>query len=479
VNSTRRTGLLLVLVFIVSLPAVTPRIYAADEVEYFSFLRSLWFDHDLSFDNEYRHFYDAIGRRMPGFRETFLEDTTPTGRRRNFGTIGCALLWAPFYGLADVAVHVMPAAGQPIQPDGFSRPYVAAVCYGSAAYALAALLLSASAARRVLGKGTPNIRRWAAVSAVLALAGTPLLFYVYVAPVFAHACSAFAVALFVVTWLVVRRRWSARGLIALGAAAALMAMVREQDAFFVVGPAIDLVLALVGSMRARRPNDAPDDDVPPPVSRLLANACAGCIAFAIVWLPQAIAYLDLNGRLGPSGLVSRKMAWNSPHALQVLASPEHGLLFWTPLVVVGLIGLALVAIERGSPAGTRRVVACMLAMVAAQVYVAGSVQSWTVAGAFGQRRFVGLTVLLVIGLAAILGRQRSRASRVVTATLLAVCTWWNLALMVQFGTGLMDRQRLTLGTNLYNAFVVVPREIPRIVYRYMFDRTSFYATPRR
>ena len=37
-------------------------------------------------------------------------------------------------------------------------------------------------------------------------------------------------------------------------------------------------------------------------------------------------------------------------------------------------------------------------MVALQVYVGGSVESWTVAGAFGQRRFVALTVLLVIGL---------------------------------------------------------------------------------
>ena len=34
--------------------------------------------------------------------------------------------------------------------------------------------------------------------------GTPLLFYMYVAPPFSHACSAFAVALFVTVWLRVR-----------------------------------------------------------------------------------------------------------------------------------------------------------------------------------------------------------------------------------------------------------------------------------
>ena len=38
-------------------------------------------------------------------------------------------------------------------------------------------------------------------------------------------------------------------------------------------------------------------------------------------------------------------------------------------------------------------------MVAAQIYVNGSIETWTQAGAFGQRRFVGLTVLLVLGMA--------------------------------------------------------------------------------
>ena len=56
-HGTRRL-LLLVALFVVSLPAVTSRLYSSDEVEYFSYLRSLWFDHDVSFENEYQYFYD-------------------------------------------------------------------------------------------------------------------------------------------------------------------------------------------------------------------------------------------------------------------------------------------------------------------------------------------------------------------------------------------------------------------------------------
>ena len=106
------------------------------------------------------------------------------------------------------------------------------------------------------------------------------------------------------------------------------------------------------------------------------------------------------------------MTWSSPHAAGVLFSPEHGLFFWTPLALVAVAGLVLLAVRAGgahAPSAdasrTReaslRIGVGLLAIVLVQVYVAGSVESWTVAGAFGQRRFVAMTSPLVIGLAVI------------------------------------------------------------------------------
>ena len=46
---SRRELLFLTAMFALSLPAVTSRLYSSDEVQYFSYLRSLWFDHDVSF----------------------------------------------------------------------------------------------------------------------------------------------------------------------------------------------------------------------------------------------------------------------------------------------------------------------------------------------------------------------------------------------------------------------------------------------
>jgi hypothetical protein len=117
----------------------------------------------------------------------------------------------------------------------------------------------------------------------------------------------------------------------------------------------------------------------------------------------------------------------------------------------------------------------VLLMVVSQVYIAGCVESWTVAGAFGQRRFVGLTVFFVLGLAVVLRlAARVRVGRMVALAVVVVGVWWNLGLMAQFGTGLMDRQRLELGRNAYQTFVTIPARVPELAYRYLFERRSFY-----
>jgi hypothetical protein len=458
----RQARLLLpMLLFLVSLPAVTVRLYASDEIEYFAYLRSLWFDRDLSFDNEYRYFFDRGIARAHFFKETFLDAETETGLRRNFAPIGSAVLWSPFYALADAGVRVARAFGSEVPADGFSYPYIAAIAYGSSVYGFLAVLLSWWAARRVVGDDV--------TAAIAVWLGTPLLFYMYVAPGFSHACSAFAVAAFTALWLHVRRTWSLPGVVALGACAGLMGIVREQDALVAIGPAVDY---LVTEMRARR--DA---------RRVVATALAGAGAFALGFMPQAISYLVLYGRMAPSPDVQQKMTWTAPNALRVLLSPANGWFFWTPLAVLALAGLVAVAVASSGPRGDERspgaaadrrwIGLICLIMVATQVYIAGSLDTWAGAGSFGQRRLVGLTIFLVIGLAMLFRMARGRA-RYVVALCVLLCVWWNAGLIAQFGAGMMDRSRLTVAANAYNSFVRLPRELPQLAYRYLFDRQSFY-----
>ena len=464
---TRRQLLILWLAFLITLPAVTTRLYASDEIEYFSWLRSIAFDRDADFQNEYQYFYDHVIAQTaaaPAFHETFLERETEIHRRVNYATAGSALLWSPFYALGHVWAL---ATGAPA--DGFSRPYIAAVAYGSAFYAFAAILLSASIARRLLGDG---------LAAALAIAvGTPLVFYAYVAPGFGHATSAFSVALFVWTWLRVREHWTPMGALALGLSGGLMAFVREQDVFLTIGPALDF-LRWWAQSSAR------------PVSRTAAKpwitAIAGIVGFLVTFTPLLLSYDAVNGKLGATETAARKMTWTAPHAFSVLFDLEHGLFAWTPLALVAIAGLVLLWL-RGAAAGGGRerhrdvqwIAALTLLMIAAQAYSSGSVESWTVAGSFGQRRFLAITPLLVIGLATWFEHASSGWPRRIVITIVALCVWWNLGLMAQFGLHRMDRQKLTLGENARITFIELPLQAPGLVWRYLTDRSSFYKLPKQ
>lgn len=478
---TRRELTVLLLAFLVTLPAVTTRFYASDEVEYFAWLRSVVFDRDVDFENEYRYFYDAGVARSPAFYETFLERTNEIGRRINYAPVGTAILWAPFYGVGHLVARL---SGAPT--DGFSQPYISAAAYGSACYGFLAILLSAAIARRVVGRGV-------AASVATAL-GTPLLFYAYIAPGFSHAASAFSAALFVWIWLVVRTQWSVPGAIALGLCGGLMATVREQDLLLVIGPGLDFLRhwlrpagpegpAYVPTGPAYMPAESRPGDAPRPASAVGA-AIAGAVAFAAAYAPQLVAYQALNGHPGPTETLARKMSWTAPHALSVLISSEHGLLAWTPLVLVALAGLVAMAIGLARP-GVRGscwpihrdaswIAVLALLMIAGQVYISGSVESWTVAGSFGQRRFLALTPLLTLGLAAMFVVVPPVWPRRVLLVLVALCVWWNLGLMAQFGMKTMDRQKLTLAENARRTFLELPLQAPAIAWRYVTDRSSFY-----
>jgi uncharacterized membrane protein YbaN (DUF454 family) len=244
-------------------------------------------------------------------------------------------------------------------------------------------------------------------------------------------------------------------MVALGAAGALMVMTREQDVFFALAVAVDYVGS--GGWKVQGGDWRPR----------LGGVLAGIVCFIVVYSPQLAAYKIINGHFGPHASVSNKMHWWAPHAAQVLLSPEHGLFVWTPLALIALAGLVLMRSRPGE-----RVV--LLLMVALQLYVGGSVESWTVAGGFGQRRLIAISTVLVIGYAALWTAPKSRGaqSALVAVTVLAV--YWNVALTAEFATGLMDRQRLEPMKNAYDAFVTLPATAPSLAYRYLFDRSSFY-----
>jgi hypothetical protein len=445
--SSRRA---LLVAFALTLPLVTPRIRGADEIEYFSYLPSIVFDRDLSFGNEYRHFYERDPAGLAGFKETFLDLREPvTGRHINFAPLGSALLWSPFYLGAHAGVVAARALGSDVPADGYSLPYAAAACYASALYAFAGLLLVHGVLRRHGGVPEP-----AATLSVLGLwFGTPVLYYMTIAPAFSHSCSLFAVALVVSLTL---REDERRGdgvlpWALLGAGCGLAGLVREQDVLIGVLPGGLLASRL---LRERR------------LSVALRQALALAAGAALVFLPQLLAYRALNGGFGPSRMVARKMSWSSPHFLEVLLDPGHGLFLWTPLLLVAAVGLAAAVARRDPPRSLPWLALALLL----QVWINGAVESWSQAGAFGSRRFVGATPIFAFGLAGVVAAGIRRFGTRLPALAVALCVWWNLSLMVQFGLNIMDRQRLRWPEVARAQLTEVPQRLGGAAWLFFTDR---------
>jgi hypothetical protein len=425
-------------------PLTTLRLYGSDEIQYFAYLRSALFDHDLDFTNEYRWFVDRDPKEYESFARTFLGPRTPAGRVPNNGPIGSAALWSPFY-LATVAVERLIGAGS--APPGYSRADFAAVCIGSMCLGVLGLLLTQEACRRF---SSPSAAFWATVLVWLA---TNLPFYMYVTPPMSHAPSFFAAALLLWAWL--RCEESPRAGFAIGLLGGLVASVRWQDVLLLAAPL-----------------SAPwwsTDRSGAQLRRVAAWSVPVCAGFALAILPQLLVWRVLNGSVTPFGVISLqgRFRLSAPYLPGVLFSPFHGLLLWTPILIPAFAGLAALA------ATDRRGKAMALA-VAAEIYM---ISGYAVAfgQGFGQRLFISSLPIATVGLAAFGNRVAPRLPRAMAVAGAVAAVWWNLSLMVQYATGMIPRNDgVSLATLVRNQFVGVPARLPDVLGRYLFDRSSLY-----
>jgi hypothetical protein len=193
-------------------------------------------------------------------------------------------------------------------------------------------------------------------------------------------------------------------------------------------------------------------------------------AAAVAFAPQLFVYKSLNGAFRPSSIVERKMhRWVSPHFFEVLFNSGHGLFVWSPIVIVGVIGLVVLCLRR------RQVVPTLLLFgFLVQVWINGAIESWHMAGAFGARRFVSSSFVFAWGLAAVLVPLTVGARRWIAAFLVAVFVWWNLSLITQFALRLINsegsRQYLEWPRVAANQFTAVPPRAAHAAYLFFTDR---------
>ncbi len=432
----RRTGeraetLLLVLFLLTLLLAFFPHI-EADGIEYYAYLRSLAFDGDLHFANEL-----SLDTPFPHVPYGLGAKKTVTGYEPNYASVGPAIAWTPFFVVGHLLALRGNALGLPWTVDGYSEPYVVLICFGSALSALVTLLLGYDLVRRLHGSSLGLL------TTVATFFGTPLFYYAFYKPDFAHALAACAVMVFVYLWV---RTWGRRTLVQwlwLGFAAGVMTALYWIDAVFIVLPALELLWLGVEALRARRWRA---------LAPLALGGVALILAFLVAFSPQMIAWkvifgewftVPQEGFATPSGFA----------ALEMLLSPLHGLLPWTPIAVLGMLGLLLLAWEKRLW-GTMALLGLLLFFL----YNA-TLGSWHGGGYFGLRRLSSAFPFFLLGLAALL--ERVRRWRAEGALLLAALpTLWGLLVLVRYLVYAIPHYPQELeGLSLFE-FVFAPGNMP-------------------
>ncbi|MFN5059656.1 MAG: hypothetical protein ACK5GU_07040 [Chloroflexota bacterium] len=426
--------ILLGVLFVLSLIVSLPRVYATDEVQYYAWLRSVWFDGDVDFANEYTTF--AHLNPNSGITESILKTDrirAKTGLYGNIAPVGSAILWAPWFITTDLLLRGLhlTGVGLDIPADGYSWPYQRAISYASAIYAFIGLLITYRMAHQ-----------WSSVfSARLATLGiwlaTPLVFYMTIQMPFAHANGFFVTTCFIYCWLATQQhRQSIKWWAVLGVSAGGMFLVREQLILFAILPATSALLTLIRHIRTSQIRALGPD--------IRAWAMATVCAIAML-TPQIAAYWLVNGEPRPASEVSGKLNLCSPHAIDTLidfdTTPEpicnvgpepvkiqpysRGALVWSPILAFALLGLSLFA-YRIPKVGVPFLLAFML-----QVWINGAFgTTWHLSGAFGFRRLIECSALFVIGLSYLLTKLEQRVHWSVLVVGITAFIGWNMGLIV-------------------------------------------------
>jgi len=273
------------------------------------------------------------------------------------------------------------------------------------------------------------------------------------------------VALFAWYWLRTHDERTPLQWILLGLIGGLMMDVYYPNAILLLLPALE-------SLRAYWAHFQESSVTRNSLDLMLARDALFVIALFLAVLPTFLTRWIVYGNLLESGYIPvRDWHWTSPALGNVLFSADHGLFSWTPVLGLACLGLILFWLREPWFGGS------LLLVFAMFYYFIASYPDWDGISSFGNRFFVSLTALFVVGLAAFfdwLGRVwQPRQVAVFAYASTALFVVWNLGLVFQWGTHLIPaRGRISWRDAAYNEVVVVPSMATRTLKNYLTGRSQ-------
>lgn len=363
---------------------------AWDGVGYYAYARALVYKGNLSMADTFMAFLSKI----PYFH-------TETGIVYNPWSIGPALFW-----MGPLALYRLLFGG-----DGHDQGAITIATLISALFGFGTTIIAYYCARRWFSQVASTL------GALGAFFGSTLWFYSMQYGGYAHALSAFACALGVLTSLRLMERPSTLRWLAFGAAVGLMAVTYWATLILAIAPASAALLML---WQARTS--------PARLRSLLIGSLAAAASAILVFSPQMIVWYLIYGTPFAKPPSTPDIVWHELHLFELLFA-RFGLLFWSPAAMIGLIGLWL--LPRRSPwFGSALLVAAMLYLLFNAL-----LSDWHGSGAFGTRRLTSLAVWYTLGLAALVEMLIARRQLFIALFGIGAACSWMFALIMRRSLG--------------------------------------------
>ena len=389
-----------------------PQIHS-DGYSYYVYLPSVFIYHDFTLEALAREWY---GGPYPDY--TGLRRWPTTGRWLNLHPMGTAILMAPFFLVADRL-----SVWSNLPRDGFSLYYQHGAGLAAVAYLLVGLAVLRQLLRRQFSDGI------VLATLICITWGTNLFHYAVFDGTFSHVYAFCLIAVWL--WLV-QRWWEQPTLwcsLAVGAVAALNILVRHTNAIFMV------VLPLYGivdgqSLRTRAVE----------LRDRWRELAVAALAGGLVLAPQLALYKWITGTWFVNAYVTHSMSFSfgAPHLVDVLLSPQKGLFFWSPILLLSVAGV-FVATGPAQALALPAIVAFAL-----QTWLIASWPEWQFGASFGHRGFTdgfALAAPFIASFFAWAARHRNAVPVVAIGATAAVLL--SVAQMIQYWTGVLPQANTT------------------------------------
>ena len=369
---------------------LAPGVIRSDGYSYYVYLPSWFLYHDTTLSEVAR---DCCGGMFPD--HSGIVRWPGTRRWVNVHPIGVAIMQAPVFPVA----HALTRWTN-LTPDGFSLYYQHAAGLAGMAWTIAGLAILRGLLLRYFRDGV------VAATILTILLGTNLLHYATFDVSYSHVYSFFLFAAFLYLCALWHDAPTTRRSALLGCTAGMIVLTRHTNAVF-LAVFVLYELAASGSIRQG-------------VTRLIAlrrQLAIIAIVATLVVTPQLALYYQATGHAVINSYGDQGFRWASPRLFGVLFGVTKGLFFWSPLLLLSLVGFVLTW-RTNHPA--RAFVMPSLLFLAVHTYLIAAWWDWQLGGSYGSRGYVDALPVFAIGLAAFFERASATLpSRAATAVLVA------------------------------------------------------------